>query len=435
MVDYSDLAQPLNNQQSTNSQYADLASPLQGGISQTQSPLQDFGQGLVSGLTEIPRAINKVISPVTDAVAYLPAEALRGLTGQQLQNYGQYQQDIAQKEQQMNQVPQTGYGQTGRFIGSAIPTLAMGAEGIGTQALIGGGLGVVNAINKGENLPQIATSAGEGALASAITGGLGNIAGNTYKTLAPVMARSAGIAGNDFKTMLQNAADMPMVQTLLSNLPNVPDKLKQAGQVVTQAKMDLVNKPPVDPQIIEDIITQAINKKTTPGADVSTVGNELKPVLDNLRANYISPVNIGSQQNPSNLYGDIPLPRLQEAKDYLYNETVFNPAKAGYSDKSNAILKDIAKQINNKIEEAHPALADANDAYHKAVAASKFNQLAPDTGNPFTGNIFHGFGLNRLPIIHGLGLAGNEINNKLAPYLPAAYSNALTQYMNQQGGQ
>ena len=456
MVDYSDLAQPLNSQQSANSQYADLAQPLQDGISQTQSPLQDFGQGLVSGLTEIPRAINKVISPVTDAVAYLPAEALRGLTGQQLQNYGQYQQDIAQKEQQMNQVPQTGYGQTGRFIGSAIPTLAMGAEGLGTQALIGGGLGAVNAINKGENLPQIATSAGTGALTSAVTGGVLKAGSGAFNALAPQLGKIAGIPGDAYRNALSNVADMPVTKELISKLPFInqlpfmpKNILKQAGQALGVAKDDLVNKPPIDFSDIEKIVNDTVKKYTVKGATINPVADEVKPVLDKLNS-YITPVQQGTFQNQANLYNDVPMPNLQAMKEYLQNETEPDPNKPAYSDKANKLLSELTSKINNKISDASPEMGEANKAFSQAKSASKFSNIFPQGGHQtlralsgggalLGGALAHSpyaaLGALFSPSVHGLGMSANEINSQISPYLPAAYSNALTQYMNQQGGQ
>lgn len=200
----------------------DNQQPIQAGVEINK--VVDSAKGLWSGLNDAPRAINKVLSnvsnPVINAVTYPVAQLKHEIQGTNTEPYSSFAQrhnNIRARQLDENSGlyhPQTGWGKTFNAIGSFLPTLALpevnafkgtkllskiGNMGL-TGAYQGGLIGGVNAINNNQNIGQ---GIGRGATVGGIVGGGLPIAGAAFEKVQPNIAQAmSGIPKESYQRAL-----------------------------------------------------------------------------------------------------------------------------------------------------------------------------------------------------------------------------------------
>ena len=176
-------------QQSSDSQYT-YTTPLQGGVSTWQQPA-NLGAALTdtTPVASRPQA-NNIFNPFDVVQSTLSGAA----------------ENIPYLGKAMEYSPQTIPGQVGKVVGNIAPWLYGAKEfGIAGNAIAGGYQGITGAINKGENLSDIAKAglvgAGTGAALSAGLPLVGKAVEAIQPTLASFMAK---IPKEDYATVLEN---------------------------------------------------------------------------------------------------------------------------------------------------------------------------------------------------------------------------------------
>lgn len=375
--------------------------------------IADSAKGLWSGLTEIPRAIDKTLAPVVDplttAIDYPIAQGINILRGRKTQPFSTYkqQQDILKNASREDYQPQTGWGKASKFAGGLIPTLALpeakvfkgikafkGAKllsKIGNMGLTGayqGGLiGGVNAINNNQNVAQ---GVGQGATVGGLTGSLLPLGGAIYeKGIAPLGAYMSGV---EQKSLQRGLEANQQGRSIFNKNVNV-DELKGLGNIVGETAHQMDSKGTIPYEDINNGINDILNSYSVSG-EVNPVADALrgkinkiqkyidryKPQVDEVvkmpdgqtltREEFVNEFNMQpedyhfadvAKQESNN---GIKPSALHDIKQGIYDDVSFDQTK-GFkrTDKQNEALKQIAHLKNEKLRELSPEYAQANDNY------------------------------------------------------------------------
>lgn len=384
--------------------------------------LADSANAFGSGLTEIPRAIEKtlapVVEPIANAISYPVAQGINKIKGKNTQSFKDYNQTQSnlQNKLRANYQPQTGPGKTLGFIGSLLPTLALpeakvfkGARllnKIGNMGLTGtyqGGLiGGVNAINNNQNVKQ---GLRQGATIGGLVGGGLPVAGATFEKVSPTLGSIAGIGKNDYQVLFDNmknpTSNFPVNRAMLDLV--LGKKTSKTGAIVGNEIEKLKSMPDISYNEINDLTKNTIDKYAN-GASINPTADAVKADLDQIQK-YIdnsSPQgneiitmpdgNTFTREEFINEFGTQPEKYtyakigsnngvkpidLQAIKQDLQDKLDFNPDNPTYTKQGSALLRDIQHQYKNKLEEINPELGKANKAHQIAKSAEKFNKLLP----------------------------------------------------------
>lgn len=443
---------------------------IQGGVE--QNVFLDSAKGAVSGLTEIPIAIEKtvapVVEPIANAISYPFAQGINKLKGKETQSFRDYnqQQSDLQKGLRADYQPQTGLGTASKFIGSLLPTLALpqvnafkGANllsKIGNMGLSGayqGGLiGGVNAVNNDGNIPQ---ELGQGALTGGLVGGGLPIGGAVFeKGIAPLGAYMSGVEQQSLQRALYANQQGRSIFDKNVNVEN----LSTLGEQVGNAARNIEGKIPYNE--MNNDINSALAEYSTSG-EINPVADALRGKLNKIQKyldKYGNKVEMPSGEKLSReefikifdgltpeelgyniISGEIPPAVLHDIKQMIYDDVSFDATK-GFrrTDKQNEALKQIAGLNNRKLREMSSDYALANDNYSQMaqdLQAKADFQIPLKYKSPYmmarlSAPVFGSFATHN-PALLGLELATSPKLNqytlqlynqgtKIAPYIPRA---------------
>lgn len=470
----------------------DNQQPIQAGVE--KNVLADSTRSFGSGLTEIPRALDKltapVIDPLTNAIDYPIAQGINALKGRKTQSFKDYSQgqQIIKNALREDYQPKTGWGNVSKFVGGLLPTLALpeanafkGANllsKLGNGALTGlyqGGLiGGVNAVNNNQNIGQ---GIGQGAKIGGLTGGLLPVGGALYEKVAPSLGSIAGIGKNDYQVLFDNmknpTSNMPVNRALLDNI--IGRKSAKTGAIVGNEIEKLKSMPDINYNEINNLTQNTIDKYAN-GASINPTADAVRPDLNQIQKyidngngqtielpngqqltqeefaqlfDGLKPEEINAKVVESN--GVKPID-LQAIKQDLQDKLDFNPDNPTYTKQGSALLRDLQHQYKNKLEEINPELGKANKAHQIAKSAEKFNKLLPQgkyhkariaaevaglvpaiAGGLTHNPLMTSFGaISTLfsPLTHGIPMAAYETGTKVAPYLPRVVATATKKRKN-----
>ena len=476
-ITYLDNPQQSNMQQTNPQQAQPTITYLDNQPQQAQpqvGALQDFGQGFLSGLTEIPRgAINLAHQAFTgNATPVFGDYKAQGTAG----NIGGALGNILP----MMAAPEIGLGET---IASKLGSFAPLAQRVATGAVQGGFLQGSSAANQGQNLGQIAQQTGQGALVGGVLPAGLEVAGSAFRSLAPTLGGIAGINPSDYQKIFKNidvGGNPVIARAMLNNIPGM-SAVDTSGQLVNKAVSDLANKIPVPTsditQMIED--TQSGLKKANQAGNFNwqsdTIAPEVKKITDymNGSVNALEPAkNVlagldpatlqrARQMNPTlsdeelaDFYRAEPTSQtpthitasdLQDMKTFL-DKRVNYDVQSGEDTVRNQALKALAGSFRDRLSQISPELGQANTAFSTNLAGSQFTNLLPQGGGAIqalrgagalgalAGGAVHSplalAGLSFSPLAHGIATGGYEAGagalNALAPW---SQQNILRQYL------
>lgn len=442
-------------------EYKDVSfdsAPIQGSIE--KNVLADAGNSLVSGLTEIPRAIEKVtnpvIEPIANAISYPVSQGINLLKGKSPQSFKDYnqQQNNLRNQLSADYQPQTGIGKVANFVGSLASTLLLpeanafkGANllsKIGNRALTGayqGGLiGGVNAENSNQNTLH---GIGQGASIGGLVGGGLPIAGQAFeKGIAPLGGYLSGVDQKSIQRALE--ANKNGRSVFAKNVNQ--DELNNLGEIVGQEARNLDAKGSISYSDTKNDIQNALREYSTSG-EINPVADALKGKLNKIQKyldkykpqvetveNVIMPdgnkfsrkefvdefgmqpeeytyAKTALEQNSSG--GDIPPSVLHDIKQSIYDDVNFDKTKGlKRTDRENEAYKKIAKYQNKRLRDLSSEYAQANDNYAQMAGDLKAKQ---DFSEPLKykspymlarlGAPIVGAGLTHNPLVLGLELA------------------------------
>ena len=371
MVDYSDLAQPLNNQQSTNSQYADLAQPLQGGVSKN-----NLGNQIVSGIENIPGAVigglknlgNSTIQNISN-IAQNPSVAL-GIPAALAHGAGQGVIDLATGlynvpgtlqnmmggNVQATKAPQLQFGSTeaqqnplANIIGGAAPYAV--AAMTGNEVPVVARLGLMGALGTPTtDIGQRITAGGAGAIAGATEPILKRMGANFEATQPNVAQFLAKIPKEDYQTILDayKSGQDPFAGKAqsLNDLQIQAKTFTQNQADALQAQKDaLVGNPNLNNAFVKSQLNDFNNNAQS---DIENLKNNSKQSIQNLQTQHDAE-KVNAIQQATNLAHQTSdtINRVQD----IYGKQIGQQV-AALKDTDNIPLSDINNLIDSNIKGA-----------------------------------------------------------------------------------
>lgn len=346
---------------------------------------KDIAGGLVSGLTELPRAAQKltapIVNPIANALSYPVSQGIRAIKQQPLQNFGEYNTQMSQLQGQLRQPyqPQSTAGEVSQFVGSVLPTLAMpqiktfkGAgylSNLGNQLLTGAGQGAIlggtQALNKNQNLAQgIKKGAGVGAVIGGTLGAVAPIARGASKAIGNLpkgIRETAGISQTSYERLRQSPRGAEIsakseeigspefINNVANNLKSGIDTFKQKEISAFAKARDALLAENKDAGIdTTDAVNNAINKLQGKGFIKSSPEGGIKLTRIGQKADKANEMlsDILSYQ------GKIGVDEAQQLKTYILDDIINYKPQAGQQlNQATRDLQSVAKELRRGINE------------------------------------------------------------------------------------
>lgn len=367
------MANTIDNEWETISQDEWEPIPLQGSAPKNINPALDATQGLISGLTEMPRAIDKVISPIANPVANAISYPFAN-KNESFEDYSK-RNDEAYNKTLEDYKPQTALGGAAKFVGSALPTLAIAPTKIGGSALLGAGLGAVNSINRGDDPFEVALNT----VGGGIGGGLGHGALKKVEELAQpvgkfIANKAAGISPESYQNVLNK---YKQGENPFKGKFNLEEAYNTLGKKATNA-VNIIKKETGESVGSEvEAIRNPENKKLFNLNDINdTIKEELGnknyggiQSLDKADLDAINSIQELLKKHEHTLDGE----QLYGLKKLIQNKyQTFDPNTVKTTTtEGDYIISKIAKQIDDKLSKAYPEYKQAAVEYSNIKKAQK----------------------------------------------------------------
>lgn len=432
--------------------------PLQASIEKSPNIASDIAGGFWSGLTTIPRALNKVTDivaqPISSAISYIPSQAIRKLQGKDLESFGDYSNraNAFIQEARKPYEPQTMAGNVAEFAGSSIPyLLAPQATTLRGVTAIGGTIGATESIARGDKPTDVLLNTGVGSLAGA--GGQTALKGLgfAFEKSMPVLGRIAGIKSQNMQRAIERIKEGgtifgknqdevdAMVNEALESMRNAGNLTKEEIDNITNNIINKYSKgTPINPQasavksqlgeLESDIELATYGKKLPKEKPVqedtfyNNIRNEIYNQVDQENAllpeetkqaivdSMIERMGIKNINNTEKTVQEINPVSLHQIKSKLQHDVEFNKENRAYNKQGAALLKEIQKAYGDILKERYPQYAPAMQEYADAMAAKDFDAWVK------TGSIYE-IGRALTPVLGGITgsvLTGNPIFTALS---------------------
>lgn len=447
---------------------------VSGGVQ--ENTLLDSAKGFTSGLTEIPRAIEKVtspiINPIANAISYPFAQGINTIKGKSTRPFKEYNNQANNLQAQLNQdyKPQTGWGKASKFIGGLLPYLPIKGGKLAVDGITGAVQGGTSAINNNENP---ITGVLGGASISMLTNGLLKGGGLAYeKGLLPFGSMMSGVEQKSAQRALEAYKQGRSVFGKNVN----QDELNKLGEIVGQEAKKLNSQGSIPYNEVQNDIQDILSGYSTSG-EVNPVADAISPKLNKIVQKYLNkykpqvgetiimpdgqkitreefnqlfdgmqPEDLNFSNTITKEGGKIPSSVLHDIKQSIYDEVNYDKTK-GFrrTDRQNEALKKIAKSQNQRLRDLSPDYAQANDNYSQMIndlaAKEDFSGLlkyknpyilakigAPLVGTKMSHNpLLMGLEFLTSPKINQYGLQLYNQGTKIAPYLPRAITAGASQ--------
>lgn len=346
---------------------------------------KDIVGGFISGLTEIPRAIQKltapVIYPISSGISYPIAQGANIIQNKPLQSFSNYSSEMSQLQDQLNQPyqPQSTAGEVAQFAGSIIPTLAMPQvkalkgggylANLGNQLLTGASQGAVlggtQALNQDKNLGQgIAKGAGIGSLIGGTLGAVTPIAKGAVKAIRNLpkgIRETAGISqtsyerlkysprGADISAKSEEIGSPDFINTVANNLKNGVDTFKKQEITAFAKARDALLAQNKDASIdTTDVVNNAINKLQSKGFISSSPEGGIKLTRIGQKADKANELlsDILSYQ------GKIGIDDAQQLKTYILDDIInYKPQVGQQLNQATRDLQTVVRELRKGVNE------------------------------------------------------------------------------------
>lgn len=463
----------INPQDGEQPIYADNG-VVSGGVQ--ENAFIDSAKGFGSGLTEIPRAIEKItspiVNPISNAISYPISQGINKLKGKKTQSFRDYNNKNNELFNNLNQdyKPQTGWGKTSKFIGGLLPYLPIKGGKLAVDGITGAVQGGTSAINNNEN-PVLGALSGAGI--SMATNGLLKGGGLVYeKGIAPLGAYMSGVEQKSLQRALE--ANQQGRSIFDKNI-NYDELNNNLGGIVGQEAKKLDGQGSIPYTDVQNDINNSLTDYSTSG-EINPVADALKSklnriqkYLDKYKPQVGETITMPDGQtisrkefnqffdglNPEDLNfsnivtkegGDIPPSVLHDIKQSIYDDVNFDKTKGlKRTDRENEAYKKIAKSLNNRLRDLSPEYAQANDNYAQMAGDLKAQQDfadplkykspymmarlgAPLLGAGLTHNpLMLGFELMTSPKLNQYALQLYNQGSKISKYLPRAITTGNSQ--------